>query len=63
MIDLRKNINPRTQPILQQHGVKTKVENKQLFALDEYTLNTVYGCDWINVTGYNIKQILNFLNY
>lgn len=51
------------QSILKAHGVQTKFEGAKLFALEEYTLHGVYGCEWIDTSAWSLKDTYSFLNY
>jgi len=49
--------------ILSNHGIDTKIVNGRLMAEELYTMDQVLLSKWIDVTGYTLKQIRNFLNY
>ena len=49
--------------ILIAHGIETKEINGKLFAKDEWTKDGVPGHAWRNTTGWNKKELRDFLNY
>lgn len=51
------------QNILSAHGVETKIENNKLFAFEDWTLNGVWGGQWVDTSTWETFDIFNFLNY
>ena len=53
------------EKILKSHGIKVKVENNQIFALEElYNTNTkIWVETWIDVTNWTKQKTLEFLGY
>jgi len=57
--------NEQIQSILSSHGITFKLSEGFILAYDEYydTVNKVSFGNWVNVSGFSIKQIRDFLNY
>lgn len=57
--------NDNIELVLLSHGVRVNACNGLILAYDEYydTVNKCYGGEWVNVTGYSIVQLRDFLNY
>lgn len=49
--------------VLNAHGVKTKIENNEVYALEEWTFQQIPNSKWILATNYSMKETLLFLNY
>lgn len=51
--------------ILSNHGITFKASEGLILAYSGYydTVNKCHGGDWVNVTGFTVKQIRDFLNY
>lgn len=56
--------NVQIQSALMRHGVTTVVDSQgHVKALDEYTIQGVLCGNWIDVTGYSVADLRNFLGY
>jgi len=49
--------------ILSAHAIDTKEENGKLYAEELYTKDQELFSEWVNVTGFTINQLKDFLNY
>ncbi len=48
---------------LESHGVWTSIRGDKVFALDEYTIQGVYDCEFIDVTRFGASEVASFLGY
>lgn len=48
---------------LDLHSIQTRINNGQVEALEEWTKNGKYGCQWIDVTGWTTRQVYDWLGY
>jgi hypothetical protein len=55
--------NKTIEKCLQLHSVKYDTINGKIIAYDYYTIGTVNGVDFVDVTGYSKNQLLEFLGY
>lgn len=57
--------NDNILTILLSHGVRVNASEGLILAYDEYwdTVNKCSCGEWVNVTGYSLKQLRDFLNY
>lgn len=49
--------------ILTAHGINTKFENGNLYALEEWTKEGQYFNKWVNVSNWTITKVKNWLGY
>lgn len=51
------------EAILLNHGQQVKTVQGLLMAYSEYTIDGMLCGEWVNVTGYSLKQLRDYLNY
>ena len=62
---INKNDKDMTAQILKQHGIKVKIENNSIYALEvAFYVNTKETTEeWINVTKWSKNKLYNWLGY
>lgn len=55
----------KIKKILTDHGITTREENNNLYALEEYYTPATgeHSSTWVNVTNFTTNDLANFLNY
>jgi hypothetical protein len=48
---------------LENHSIEYKLSGNKLYAIDCYTIDGVWGFDWINITEWSIERLMYWLGY